>query len=253
ELLNIITIGIAVKKNQAGEYESIKESAKDFIDQVIGTAKKRLTQFKEAVAHKEVKLLTKVLVAEDSKSLVNMIMENEHDLLVVSGKREHKLADVFDVPIREKVIQLAHCPVLIINEKVEYFDVRKMVFATQFRQEISQIVDSITSLKQLFNATGDLLYVNTHHHFKTTYEIEDTAERFMDKYGLTGFNLTIFCDKKAEDGIMRYSERSGADLTIVCTDGSNWMTQLFQGHIANNVVNESPKPVLIYNLARIQK
>ncbi len=42
ELLNIITLDIAVRKNQAGEYESVKDSAKEFIDQVIQTAEKRL-------------------------------------------------------------------------------------------------------------------------------------------------------------------------------------------------------------------
>ena len=68
-----------------------------------------------------IEVLTKVIVAEESKNLVKMILENEYDLLVVSGKREHKLVDVFDIPIREKVIQLAKCPVLIINEKIEGF------------------------------------------------------------------------------------------------------------------------------------
>lgn len=251
ELLNVITLSIAVRKNQAGEYESIKDTAKEFIDQVITTAKKRLEKFKTAIANREVEVLTKVIVAEESKSLVKMILENDHDLLIVSGKREHKLADVFDVPIREKVIQLAKCPVLIVNEKIEGFRISKLVFATQFRQDISKVVDSIASLKQLFRAKSHLLYVNTPNNFKTTYEIEDKAERFMEKHGLSDFDLHIFCDKKAEDGIMRFAERKGTDLTIVCTEGANWMTRLFQGYVANDIVNESPKPVLIYNLARM--
>jgi len=251
ELLNVITLSIAVRKNQAGEYESIKETAKDFIDQVIATAKQRLEKFKEAVADREVEVLTKVMVAEESKSLVKMILANEHDLLVVSGRREHKLADIFDVPIREKVIQLADCPVLIINEKIEGFKISNLVLATQFRQDISNVVESISKLKQLFQATGHLLYVNTPTNFKTTYEIEKEANRFTKKHGLNDFTLNVFCDKKAEDGIMRFAERVGTDLTIVCTDGSNWMTRLFQGYVANDIVNESPKPVLIYNLARI--
>ena len=61
----------------------------------------------------------------------------------------------------------------------------------------------------------------------------------------------FFVIKKAEDGIMRFAERQGIDLTIVCTEGANWMTRLFQGYVANDIVNESPKPVLIYNLARM--
>ena len=94
ELLNIITLDIAVRKNQAGEYESIKETAKDFIDEVINTAKKRLEKFKEKMAHKGVKVETSVMVAEESKKLVKNILKNDFDLLVVGGKKSHRLQDI---------------------------------------------------------------------------------------------------------------------------------------------------------------
>ena len=72
-----------------------------------------------------------------------------------------------------------------------------MMLATQFRQDISKVVDSIASLKQLFHANSHLLYVNTPTNFKTTYEIEDKAERFREKHGLSDFKLHVFCDKKS--------------------------------------------------------
>lgn len=253
ELLNIITIGIAVKKNQAGGYESIKDSAKDFIAQVLTTAQERLDQFKEAVSHKAVEIETRVLVEEDSKNLVEMIMSTNTDLIVVSGRRKHQLSEIFDIPIREKVIQLANCPILIVNEQVQKFQISKMVFATQFHQKITHAVNTIKSLQQLFQAESHLLYVNTPNRFKTTLEINAQANEFKTKYGLQDFKLSIYNDRKAEDGIMRFSEDMNADLTIVCTNGSTWMTRLFQGHIANEVVNESIKPVLIFNIARFKK
>lgn len=253
ELLNIITIGIAVRKNQQGKYESMRDTAKGFIDQVILNAEKQLERFKEEVAYKHVEIITKVLVADESKSLATTILENKHDLLVVSGRRKHHVMEVFDVPIREKVIHLAQCPVLIVNEHLNEFRISKMVFATHFRQNISPVAESILEFKRLFMADADLLFVNTPNNFYTTDEIEQQAATFKENHQLDGFELAIYNDRKAEQGIMHYTEKVDADLTVVCTNGNNWMKHLFQGYVADGLVMGSPKPVLIFNLAKIRQ
>jgi nucleotide-binding universal stress UspA family protein len=256
ELLNIITMDIAVRKNQAGEYESVKESAKEFIGHVIQTAEDRLDKFKKEAQNRlgegaKLEIFTTVLVAEDSKTIVESIIENDFDLLIIGGKREDKLVDIFDVPIREKVIQLANCPVLIVNEKIESFKIEHIVFATQFRKGAEKVAKDIRQLMEIFGAKCTLLYVVTQVNFKTTEEVEERAQKFMLTNQLENCELCIYNDRKIESGIMRFSDRTGADLTIVCTESSRWSKRFFRGEFTNEIATHSAKPVLTYNLSKI--
>ena len=140
-----------------------------------------------------------------------------------------------------------------MNEYIENFTISQMVFATQFKKGANTAIPILKSLKSLFNASCNLLYVNTPNHFKTSMQIESAAKEFMKQHDLTDFGLEVYNDYRIEDGVMKFSEKAKADLTVACTDGSTWMSRVFQGRHTESLVNESPTPVLVFNLSRLEE
>ncbi len=104
---------------------------------------------------------------------------------------------------------------------------------------------------ELFDAKCTLLYVVTQVNFKTTQEIEERAKKFMSANRLEDCELHIYNDRKIESGIMHFSDRKGADLTIVCTENSRWSKRFFRGEFTNEIATHSAKPVLTYNLSKL--
>lgn len=188
----------------------------------------------------------KVLILSDIEiwEMLKNDSVKEADLLVIGshgcrGWREHLIGSN-----TEKVVRLAECPVLVIKEKYDQFDVKDIVFVSNFYGETEAVFTKIKKFTNLFHSKIHLLKVITPNQFETTAYSTKVMESFAKKFSLENYTVNIYNDKNVEDGILNFSDTVNADLIAMETHGWTGFRHLINGSLTEDVVNHVTRPVL---------
>ena len=126
----------------------------------------------------------------------------------------------------EKIVRTAHCPVLTIKEKGDV-EVNDIVFASDFKNVNSKVVEYVKFYQNLFNAKLHLLRVCTPHSFENTHQIEQKMEEMAANFNLENFEKHTYNDFYEEDGIANFTAHNDFDLTCMATSGRTGMKHFF--------------------------
>ena len=170
--------------------------------------------------------------------------KNEIDLIVMgshgtSGWKEH-----FVGSNTEKVVRLSNCPVLTIKKKYDEFNIKDIVFASNFYGEASTGFEKIKEFANLFDAKIHLLKVVTADRFETTSYSKQLIKDFAKKVNLKNYVTEIYNSDTVENGIREFCNETNADLIAMETHGRRGISHLLQGSITEDVVNHVQRPVL---------
>jgi len=145
----------------------------------------------------------------------------------------------------ERVIRTAEVPVLTIKNRHQNFDVKDIVFASNFFEESYGIFENIKSFARAFNARIHLLKVVTPSHFETTRYSIKLMESFVKATNLdVDHSINIYNDSKIENGIHHFTEEISADMIAMETHGRTGIQHMLWGSITESVANHSKIPIL---------
>ncbi len=175
--------------------------------------------------------------------------EKNVDLIVMGS---HGLSDIqsfFVGSNTEKVVRTSEIPVLVIKNPVENFDLKNVVFASNFQEdECTSCFERIASFLKLYEPTVHLLRVNTQTGFMATYESEELIDNFIKKideaYPPEKITKNIYDDYSVQEGIFHFADKVGADLIALSTHGRQGILHFLQNSIAEDVVNKAEKNIL---------
>lgn len=178
--------------------------------------------------------------------------ENNANLIVMGSKGSSGISEFFIGSNTEKVVRHSEIPVLVVKNKLENWDVKKVVFATDFSEEaISSFSKSIELLEAL-KAEVQLLYVNIPGEgFKATDEMEWAVETFLQQAeGNVNRlkNVHYIADKTAEKGILKYAHKVNADMIAITTHGRTGLAHFFEGSITEDLANHADFPILTFQI-----
>lgn len=148
----------------------------------------------------------------------------------------------------EKVVRTAECPVLTVKQRIQHFDAKEIVLASNFKKEMRYAVERFKAFQELFGARIHLLYVNTPGAFESTGELRKRLEDAAQRYGLQNYSINIYNDVIEEDGILHFANEIRADLIMMATHGRTGLAHLLSGSIAEDLVNHTNIPVLTFHL-----
>lgn len=169
--------------------------------------------------------------------------------LVVMGAQGHGAMENFFVGSNtERLIRLAKVPVLTVKHQQSQFEVRNIVFPSDFTEESTGAIAGLQQVEAAFpNAVVHLLHVTTGAETTTTRQHELAfAERAQLKTFQTG---TISADSTSA-GIEQFARQVNADLVVIPTRARSGLSRLFQSSIAEAVATNAFPPVLTYHLAQ---
>ena len=185
-----------------------------------------------------------LVLTTDFESAVLQTIHDQNIDLVVMGAHEHTSWTRFFLNSNtERVMRVAPCPVLTVKHPAADFDVRHLVFASDFSAEADLAVPGLHQLLALFpEATLHLLDVvpSTDRHDQALAAIHDFATR----HHLTAYEAEVFDAPQASTGIPRFAEQAHADLVVMLTHGRSALSHLFQGSISETVALHAAPPVL---------
>lgn len=166
------------------------------------------------------------------------------DLIVMGSHGASGWRGFFIGSNTEKVVRHADTPVLVIKEWYEEFEIKNMVFASNFSREADDSFMKIENLAKIFMAKIHLLKVITPGNFEPSYSSVSLMRDFARRLYLSEFSVNTYNDDTVEDGVLNFGKASGADLISMETHGRTGVAHLINGSITENVVNHVPLPVL---------
>jgi len=178
----------------------------------------------------------------------NIVQQSkEHDIdLIVMGTHGTSgfVNDFFIGSNTDKIVRRSKIPVITVREEVKNPDFKKIVFASDFGDGISESFHSIAKLAHLLEAEIDLVRIITRDDFYYTAPMLDTMDNFAETQGLRNYKCHVYTAESVQLGINEFAKRSNADLIATVTNGRRGLARLFNGSVTSEIVNTSPLPVL---------
>ncbi|NTV44989.1 MAG: universal stress protein [Chlorobiales bacterium] len=209
-------------------------------------AKERMEEAAGAPYFRDVKLTQVIEFDTTYQRIIEKVKEDDIDLIVIGSHGTSGIERFLIGSTTEKVIQFSPCLVLTIRERIEAFDIKSIVFASNFFNEASDGFNKVQEFVEIFGAKIHLLKVNTRHHFTTTRHNQQAIDTFIKNNTIKNFTINIYDDDSEEDGILHFSEDVNADMIALTTHGRTGLSHLINGSIAETLSEVSPKPLLTY-------
>ena len=180
--------------------------------------------------------------------IMEISKKNNVDLIVMGSHGASGYEEMFIGSNAEKVVRSSEVPVLVIKNETGEFKADKLVFASDFSDEIKKPFAKLIEFATIFNSHLDLVMINTPNSFKSTSVAEKIMTDFLDETSFTNYSTHIYNDVNVEKGILNYASSVNADLIGMCTHGRTGFSHFFNGSISEDLVNHTVRPVITFKI-----
>jgi len=211
-------------------------------------AHKKFETFKKLPFLKGLKVIETVQFQHAFSGIIDESKKNKIDLIVMGSQGASGLQEMFIGSNTEKVVRKSHIPVLVIKKNIKDFDIKNIVFASDFNKESKSTFQRVIDFAHLFDARIHLLYINTIHNFNTSENIEKRIIAFMNDFDFGNYTTHIYNDISIEKGILSFARNINADLIALNTHGRSGLSQLFNGSVGQELANHALRPVITFKI-----
>ncbi|GAA0880327.1 universal stress protein [Algoriphagus jejuensis] len=227
------------------------ESIPDFQNQIfymelIETRKKQFKELEEQYEGSKFSFKSKLVLGNVFKGINEAIQKESPDLVIMGSKGSSGLEEVIIGSNTEKVVRNASCPVITIKADTPIDKMKKVVFASDFRESDDHVAGRIKRMQAIFDAEFYFVVINTPGNFETTRESMERIRTFVRKYQFENIKAEIYNSLSEESGILEFADDVQADMIAMTTHGRTGLLHLITGSIAEDVVNHSKRPVWTY-------
>ena len=175
-------------------------------------------------------------------------IEEQGSDLVVMGAQGHTATEHFFLGSNtERLVRLAPCPVLAVKHPAGTFDVRTLLFPSDFTAEADGAVPELRRVQAVFpDAKLHLFYVADE-----SEQREDALDRidaFATRHHLAQYKPAVVVAPSPAAAIPKFAKLMGADLVVLSTHGRTGLSRMLQASIAEFVATNSFPPVLTFRL-----
>ncbi len=211
-------------------------------------AHEKFDNFIQKPFFKGIKVVESIQFSMAFAGIIDESKKHKIDLIVMGSQGASGLQEMFIGSNTEKVVRRSTVPVLVVKSNGVEFDIKNIVFASDFKKESKKTFPKVMEFANLFGAKFHFLYVNTIHNFNTTKVIQERMDNFIKDFDLKDYKTVIYNDISIENGILSYSNDAQADLIALNTHGRSGLSQLFNGSIGAELTNHALKPVITFKL-----
>jgi nucleotide-binding universal stress UspA family protein len=180
--------------------------------------------------------------------IMEISKKNNIDLIVMGSHGVSSYEKMFFGSNTEKVVRTSEVPVLVIKNEIKEFKADKLVFASDFSEEIKKPFAKLIELATIFNSHLDLVMINTPNSFKSTLVAEKIMSDFLEGSNLANYSTHIYNELNVEKGILNYASSVDADLIGMCTHGRSGFSHFFNGSISEDLVNHAARPIITFKI-----
>ncbi len=244
EVVNVLEVPYVSSIGTMGGGEVMPEMENQvFFIQLMDKRKEQIAELKEKYKDKNFTFNAKLKLGNAYKSISDSIMDEKPDIVIMGSKGSSGLEEVLIGSNTEKVVRTATCPVITVKSATDPNKFKKIVFASNFKEDEDEVARRMKNLQSLFDADLYFVVVNTPANFESTRDSIKRIRMFVKKYGFEGVKAEIYNSFSEESGIIEFAEDIDADLIALATHGRTGFLHLITGSIAEDVVNHAKRPV----------
>ncbi|GAA3966792.1 universal stress protein [Hymenobacter antarcticus] len=188
-----------------------------------------------------------VEVSRIGNGILTAIERHGIDVVVMGAQGHGAMENFFVSSTTERLIRLAPCPVLTVKHQQAQFEVRTIVFPSDFTTDAVGAIAGLQQVQATFpNAMVHLLHVVSGTDGLTTQQHQ---QAFAQQARLTNFQTGVITAESTSAGIEQYVKQVKADLVVLPTHARSGLSRFLQTSIAETVATHAFPPVLTYHLA----
>lgn len=214
-----------------------------FFVELMESRKAQFEKLKKDYASEPFELVTKIEIGNIYRGISENIHKSQIDLVVMGSRGSSGLDEVLIGSNTEKVVRTATCPVITIKEKTDVSQLKKVVFASDFKESDQEVAGRFKKMQSMFDAEFYFVYINTPGNFETSRESMNRIRKFVQTHKFEHVKAEIYNSISEEEGILQFAEDIQADMIAITTHGRSGFLHLITGSIAEDVVNHSKRPV----------
>ncbi|MEQ9468031.1 MAG: universal stress protein [Ekhidna sp.] len=181
-------------------------------------------------------------------NISKLIAEEKASWIVMGSKGASGLREVFMGSNAERMIRFAECPVIIVKGETHLKDMKSMAFASDLSQEQDLIADHAKDLQKMLGLNMHVVKVKTPYNWLDETQAKKHLEHFAERNHLEDFTLSTVDADFADQGAVKFAEDVKAGMIVLGTHGKKGLAHFFGGSIAEDVVNESKIPIVVFKI-----
>lgn len=166
------------------------------------------------------------------------------DMIIMGSKGHSEFEEIIIGSNTEKVVRSSHRPVLVVKKDEKKCKLKKLVFASNFKKENTEVFQKFIDFASIFNSSIHLVKINTPSNFESTAEAKRKIKEFIADFKLSKSKINIYSDVSVEKGILNFSREIKADLITLSTHGRSGLAHLFTGSVTKNLSKNALKPMM---------
>jgi nucleotide-binding universal stress UspA family protein len=221
-----------------------------FVEGLESESIKKFDSLKSKLDLNGIRLRFKVVYGDIVLSTKAIIEIEKIDLVVMGTKGDSGLHEILIGSNTEKIVRHAAVPVLAVRTAFELSGVKRILVPTALALNQTEFMNYVKGLQKLFQATLDILYVNTPTKFKNYDQSMREMKEFIAHYKLENCETNLRDYNTEEEGIIEFAEQEKTDLLVMATHARKGLAHLFNGSVTEKIVNRLDYPVWTYSLGK---
>lgn len=167
------------------------------------------------------------------------------DLIVIGKTGTGKVERFFIGSTASKVIQRANCPVLCIPKGFKYKELKRIVFATDLKENNLKATGALIEFAKLFQAEIIFLFVDDKHVLHSDETVNDMTKTIRKRVKYPKISGYVCKNRKVSDGIEYFLKHHSADLLAMFTQKKKFPDSLFHPSITKAMANKTSLPLFV--------
>ncbi|MCB0430098.1 MAG: universal stress protein [Flavobacteriales bacterium] len=221
-----------------------KEANYPEVQKAIGYAKDQLQKLEKKAEKAGVKATTFLAFDQDDGEILTHANTMKHDFIIMGSRGQRGTDNLFIGSNAQKIVRHATVPVVVVKDKVKQPSLKKIVFASSFREDVMPAFKQVLEIANMTGAHLHLLYVNVPNTFEESPESFGRLSAFQKKCHQGKSSIHIWNSLYEEKGIMDFAQNLDAGMIAMVTHGRTGVLRLIASSITEGVVNRAGVPVM---------
>lgn len=187
------------------------------VESRIVQASMQLEEFKKDVMFQDLNVVADVSTGLAHERIVSFARSTNADLIIMGAYGSGDPKPVYIGSTAQKVIRAADCPVLSVKTTFDPAQVKHILFASDFEEDVSEALDFVAELAMAMDTSIDLAFINTPGHFVDSDTIEKRMLEVQPRKSGVVVNRFIYNHHEKDRGIIEAARKREAGVIAMIT------------------------------------
>jgi nucleotide-binding universal stress UspA family protein len=206
----------------------------------------KLDRIKASKQFEKVKVNSMVVHGAPYEQIILIANKFKADLIVMGSHGVNESNEYFIGSNIQKTMRQSSCPIITVKKEHKNKKWKKLVFASNFEENIKKEFQQIAGLAKVLGASINLLFVNTPGNFKSSADAYALMDKFISNNAEFKMSKSIYNHKELHKGIIEYCDETKADWLALVAHDRRRAPQYLIG-ITETLVYHANVPVLSVN------